>query len=82
MNNLRFELNGAGVRELLKSPEMNSVLAQCADAVVSNAGEGFEKHIYVGNKRIAYTITAETVKAYRSNMKHNTLVNALGAAKR
>ena len=75
------KINYAGVGELLRSPEMDNVLKGYADAVVNNAGEGFVSHRYEG-KRIAYTITPDSVQASNKNKKENTLVKALGAARR
>lgn len=81
MAKVRIKLNSAGVRELLKSPEMQSILDELATKVATTAGEGFEKEVKVAQTRCYAHIHAETPKAYYSNNKHNTLLKALGGSK-
>lgn len=81
MSNFKFELNIKGVDALRKSPEMHAVIQKYADNVVANAGDGFEQHLFVGKKRLAITVTPGSVAASKKNLKENTLVKALGAAK-
>lgn len=76
------KLNYGGVRELLKSAEMDSVLSGYASAVVNAAGDEFEAHKYTGASRIAYTVTPSTPRAAAIASRENTLLKALGAAKK
>lgn len=81
MAKIRFELNRDGVAELMRSNEMQDVLAGYGKAVTSRAGEGYEGEAKVYKRRAAYNISATTAKARRDNLKHNTLLKALGGGK-
>lgn len=75
---MKIELNELGVRELLKSSEISAVCKAQADAVAARAGDGYsvEEREYL--ERIGYVVSAETEEARHDNMKHNTLLKALG----
>ena len=76
---IKFELDGSGVRQLLQSDEMISVLAGYGEGVVKRAGaDDFKMTTSHGQKRANATITANSIKAHHKNMKHNTLLKALG----
>lgn len=77
-----FKLNRAGVRELLQSPEMQKIIDEKASTVQSVAGEGFEKKVEVKGTRVVGIVHAETPHAYYKNLKQNTLLKALGSAKK
>ena len=76
-NNFKFVLNSKGVQELLKSPQMQSILAEHANAVAGRAGEGYEARYHVGKKRAYANVYAETAEAKRDNMDNNTLLKSL-----
>lgn len=76
-----FKLNRAGVRELLQSSEMRGIIEDKAKAVQATAGEGFEMEVNTMPTRVVAHIHADTPKAYYTNMKHNTLLKALGSGK-
>lgn len=86
-NKLKFELNRAGVAELLKSGEMQSALKKYGLQVQSNAMSGEGSHnnygLTIGNGtvRAHANIYVEDKETYYSNLKHNTLIKALGSAK-
>ena len=75
---IKFELNKAGVRDLMKSAEMKELMLGMASRIRNNAGEGYEvaKHSYP--ERNGVSIYPATIHAYHSNMKHNTLLKAAG----
>lgn len=76
---IEFELDGAGVRELLQSDEMISVLSEYGEGVLNRAGAtDYKMETGHGKKRANATITPNSPKAYYSNLKHNTLLKALG----
>lgn len=77
MSNVKFVLNSAGVRELLKSAEMQSILAGYANEVADRAGEGYEARYHVGKKRAYANVGAITPEAKRDNMDNNTLLKSL-----
>ena len=76
-----FKLNRAGVRELLQSSEMQGIIKEKADQVLATAGEGYESKVQVMGTRVVADVHADTPKAYNQNLKHNTLLKALGSAK-
>lgn len=45
MSKLRVELNSAGVRALMRSPEMQAVLKARADTVKNRCGDGYEAYV-------------------------------------
>ena len=71
MSKMKFKLNRAGVRELMRSEEMKEVLMSYAREIADEAGEGYEP--YLGRNR--YNIRVETAEenAYKDNLKNNTL---------
>lgn len=71
----RFELNRAGVRELLKSAEMQEVLMNYARGISSRAGEGYS--VYVGSNRANVSVQTDTQEAIQDNLDNNTLLRRL-----
>lgn len=72
MSKVKFELNRAGVAQLLKSAKMRNVIREYAEERRSMAGEGYairERN----TDRVGYTIYPATPHARNSNLKHNTL---------
>lgn len=78
MSKVKFELDRAGVRELLRSPEAASVCRSYAENVKGRAGEGYEVTTYTGRNRANASVHAETYEARRDNYDNNTLLKALG----
>ena len=78
MSKVKFELNRAGVRELLRSPEALSVCKTYAGAIRNRAGEGYEVTTYVGKNRANASVHAETYEARKDNYENNTLLKARG----
>ena len=81
MSKVKFELNRKGVRELLKSQEMMTVVTEYANRVQKKAGDGYEVSQYSGKNRVNASVSAETVKARKDNLENNTLLKALGGSK-
>ena len=77
MSNFKFKLNRSGVRELMKSTEMQSVLTNYASNIRNRCGNGYEQDIYVGRNRANAMVSAATIKAKRDNKKNNTLLKAV-----
>lgn len=75
MSNFHFELNHAGVRELLQSQEMQDVLVDFAGQVANRAGDGYS--VYVGTNRANVSVRTETEEAMADNLDHNTLEKAI-----
>lgn len=77
MDNFRFELNKAGVKELMQSAEMMSICKQYADSAQSRLGEGYEVTTHVGKTRVNAQIAAATYQARKDNAKNNTILKAI-----
>jgi len=77
MSKMKFKLNSSGVAALMKSAEMQQVLADKATAVKNRAGEGYEQDIYVGKTRANAMVSATTHKAKKDNLENNTLLKAV-----
>ena len=78
MSKVRFELDRAGVRELMKSPEAMDVCKEYASAIRNRAGDGYEVDTYVGKTRANASVYAATYEARRDNYENNTLLKARG----
>ena len=78
MSKVKFELNRADVRELLRSAEAVSVCRTHAEAVRNRAGDGYEVTTYVGKNRANASVHAETYEARKDNYENNTLLKARG----
>ena len=75
MSNIKFELNRAGVRELMRSQEMQDVLAGYAGSIAARAGEGYDVHI--GPNRANVSVETVTDRARADNLENNTLEKAV-----
>ena len=81
MSKNRFVLKRSGVAQLLKSNEMQSALKAKATIIREKCGDGYEQDIYVGKHRANTMVYADSIKAKRSNAKHNTILKAVNAAR-
>ena len=79
MADFKFELDLNGLREIMKSPEMQSALSEAGAAVASAAGGEY------GHKgRIASYVALELVypdskEAAKENYETNSLLKAIGS---
>ena len=78
MSKVKFVLNRAGVRELLRSPEAGNVCKSYAEAIRNRAGNGYEVDTYVGTNRANASVYAATYEARKDNLDNNTLLKARG----
>lgn len=80
---IRFELNKAGVRELLRSPDLLPAVAEAgakvAAAAASVAGADYESDARIGPNRAVAIVRAADYRAYKSALKHNTFEKAIGS---
>lgn len=79
MDNVKFELNLAGLNELMKSSEMQSVLESAAAQAVSNAGDGYGSRVHVANWVAIANVYPATRQAAKENLNDNTLLRAVGS---
>ena len=77
MGDFKFELNRAGVRELMQSPEMMNIVKGYADNARGRLGEGYEVTTHTGKTRVNAQVAAQTFKARRENNKDNTILKAV-----
>ena len=77
MNDFRFELDHAGVRELLRSAEAQAVCESYADAALDRLGDGFSRNTRVGKNRVNVEVKADTPEAVRRNLKENAILKAV-----
>lgn len=77
MSKTKFKLNSSGVRELLKSEAMQSVLIEKASAIRSRCGDGYTQDIYIGKTRANAMVSADSFKAKIDNSKNNTILKAI-----
>lgn len=83
MSRVRFKLDRAGVRELMRSPEAQGVVMEYATQIHSRcpAGLGYEISSMVGANRANASVFAATPEARRDNYENNTLLKARGGVK-
>ena len=77
MSKVKFELNRAGVRELLKSHEMMQICEGYANKAQSQIGNGYTVSTYVGKNRVNASVSAQTYEARRENSENNTILKAV-----
>lgn len=73
MSKFKFELNQAGVQELMKSPEMKSILEEASSKKAAQAGAGYSSEVHAGQKRLYANIFPATKEAAHDNYENNTL---------
>ena len=84
MSKVKFELNLPGLNQLMKSPEMQGVLLQKANEVMSRANglkQDPKAEFYTMSKAINYIAVANVRcangEAVHENLENNTLLKAL-----
>lgn len=75
---VKIKLNRAGVRKLLKSGEMQALLADRAGEIAARCGAGYETRSGMASTRALATVYPATAEARRDAHKNNTLEKALG----
>lgn len=77
MSKFKFELNRSGVRALMQSEEMQSILKDKANNALNSLGEGYKTDAYVGKTRANAMVYADTYQAKRDNFKNNSILKAV-----
>ena len=77
MSKVKFKLNRAGVRELLKSDEMMQVCKNYADKARAQLGEGYKVSPHTGKRRVNVSVSAQTYKARKENAENNSILKAV-----
>lgn len=78
MAKVKFVLNRAGVRDLLRSDEMMSVCQSLATRAQASLGDGYEVTTLVGRNRVNAEIAAISYQARKENSETNSILKALG----
>lgn len=77
MSKFKFVLNRAGVRTLMQSEEMQSILKDKADNALNSLAEGYKSDVHVGKNRANAMVYADTYQAKRDNLKNNSILKAV-----
>lgn len=81
MANVRIELNRAGVRSLLRSPEMLADLERRAQRIAAAAGDGFEADAAIGPRRARSSVRTASFAAMRAEATGHRLLRSLDAGR-
>lgn len=76
-----IKLNRAGVRELLRSKEVQDDLAARAERIAAAAGDGFDASSFVGANRARASVMAVSIEARIAEAKDRTLTRAIDAGR-
>ena len=77
MANFNVILNTAGVREMLKSKEMEAICSEQAGMVMGRVGNGYKTDTHTGVNRVNAMVWADSYQAKKDNLDNNTLLKAL-----
>lgn len=77
MANVKFELNRDGVRELLQSAQMQSILSGYGQQKAQQAGAGYASKVRVHKRRAVAYVYPETSEATHDNYENNTLLKVV-----
>lgn len=73
----RFELNTNGVRDLLKSAELQRVLEEKAAEIAARAGEGYGYDSKVMETRVIASVFTMDAETAREDAENDTLLKAV-----
>ena len=80
---VRFVLKNAGVRELLKSPDLLPAVAEAGQKIAAAAsdiaGGSYESDARIGPNRAVAMVKASDYKSYKKALKHNAFEKAIGS---
>lgn len=78
MSKGRFELNTAGVRELLHDVNLSKACMEQAQRIAKTAGEGFVAEARNYPARAGAAVRPDSDEAFFRNLRENTLLKAVG----
>lgn len=81
MARVRIELNGAGIRALLKSAEVQGDLERRARAIAAAAGPGHDVDSRVGATRARASVRTGSAEARRREAQERALTRAIDAGR-
>ena len=77
MSKVKIELNSSGIREMLRSEEMQAVLEEQASKIAGRCGAGYAHDTYLTGGRAVASAFAESPEAIRDNLDNNTILRSL-----
>lgn len=78
---VRVKVNRAGVRALLRSPEVTNDLQRRASRIAAQAGEGMAVNVSKGSQRSRAEVVTETFEAMRREASDRALSRAVDAGR-
>lgn len=78
MGKIKFELNRAGVGEVLKSSETMALVSSYGARYTAGLGSGYNYSTFTGFDRAHAYVYASSEKARQDNLEHNTLLKGAG----
>lgn len=81
MSNVDFKLDMDGLNELMKSPEMVSILEDATSQVANGAGHGFGKRVGQGSYAAIGNVFADSKESAKKAYDTNCLIQALFSAR-
>ena len=83
MSSIRFELNKAGLREILKSGEMQALVNSAASQIASVANSSCAGYEVEAAHNLSFdsigSVRATDYKSRKDNSENNTLLKAAGS---
>jgi hypothetical protein len=77
MSNATITIDSDGIRQLLKSDAVVSVLEQEAQRIIKSCSGSYETNTYIGTNRANVGITTSDRKTFFKNLQDNELLKAL-----
>ncbi len=81
MGKVRIKLNSKGVRDLLRSTEMQNDLKRRAGRIAAAAGEGHRVEVGTTRKRARAVVITETFEAMRAEATDRSLSRSIDAGR-
>lgn len=76
-DSFKIELNSQGIRELLRSAEMQELLGAQAAAIAERCGDGYASDTHLTGGRAVASVYTDSPQAARDNSKNNTILRNL-----
>lgn len=77
MSKVRVELNSAGIREMLRSEEMQALLGEKAAEIAGRCGSGYESDTHMTPGRAVASVFTDSAEAVKDNLDNNTILRNL-----
>lgn len=81
MGSVDFKLDIKGLRELMKSQEMQDILTDAGRQCAGNAGQGYDSRVHTASYVAIANVYPDSEEAAKENSDKNTLLKALGSTR-